>query len=246
MSSRNQPYFPLYIQDFMTDEKLMECSASATGIFVRIMCIMHKSDEYGKILLKQKDKQKSSNELNFAYKLAKFMPYQIDEVENAIKELVENNVLIIEGDYMIQKRMVKDNKISELRSNAGKKGGIKSVKNRIDFAQAKTQANSENENENEDENENLWIKVKAKFENDFRFEEQFCRTKNISLIQFQQMRKEFLDDIELRQEYKPLKELKNHFTNWSNKKITINAKSELSSKSQQEYSNMQKYLDRYR
>ena len=71
MALRDQPYLPLYVQDFLTDEKLIECSASATGVYIRVMCIMHKSDPYGMILLKQKDKQTSSTIQNFALKLIK-------------------------------------------------------------------------------------------------------------------------------------------------------------------------------
>jgi hypothetical protein len=66
MALRDQPYIPLYIQDFLTDEKLIECSAQATGVYVRLMCIMHKSEDYGKILLRQKDKQKPKQIENFA------------------------------------------------------------------------------------------------------------------------------------------------------------------------------------
>ena len=43
MALRDQPYIPLYVQDFMTDEKLSECSAESTGVYIRVMCIMHKS-----------------------------------------------------------------------------------------------------------------------------------------------------------------------------------------------------------
>ena len=77
MALRDQPYIPLYIQDFLTDEKLIECSAESTGVYIRLMCIMHKSDEYGTILLRQKDKQNSNNCLNFANKLAKHCKNQI-------------------------------------------------------------------------------------------------------------------------------------------------------------------------
>ena len=116
MALRNQPYFPLYIQDFLTDEKLIECSASATGVYIRLMCIMHKSDEYGKILLKQKDKQTDNQIINFALKLSKQMPYSEKTVTDALIELVEENVLNIEGDYLIQRRMVRDNDLSNTRS----------------------------------------------------------------------------------------------------------------------------------
>jgi uncharacterized protein YdaU (DUF1376 family) len=150
MALREQPYLPLYIQDFLTDEKLIECSASATGVYIRIMCIMHKSDEYGTILLKQKDKQNSNQIENFALKLAKYLPYKVDVIISGLTELVSEDVLKIDGDKLIQKRMVRDNYISEVRSDAGKEGGKKSSFAKAKAKakhQAKMQANTEYENE---------------------------------------------------------------------------------------------------
>lgn len=123
MALRNQPYIPLYVQDFLTDEKLNQCSPASQGIYIKIMCILHKQEEYGTILLKQKDKQNLSNISNFACKLSKLLPFQIKILEDALAELVEEGCLLIEGDKLIQKRMVKDNATSTSRSNAGKKGG---------------------------------------------------------------------------------------------------------------------------
>lgn len=154
MALRDQPYLPLYVQDFLTDEKLIECSASATGVYIRVMCIMHKSDPYGMILLKQKDKQSENICLNFAYKLARHLPYSIDEISAGIDELVNEGVLIIENNKLIQKRMVRDNEISDKRAMAGKIGGIKTQK----FAKAKVKANSENENENININKECLLK----------------------------------------------------------------------------------------
>ena len=151
MALRNQPYIPLFVQDFLTDEKLMECSAQATGVYIRVMCIMHKSDEYGTILLKQKDKQSDEQIINFALKLAKHMPYINPVIVESLRELVAEGVLIIEGDKLFQKRMVRDGIISDIRAKSGKKGGDKNK-----FAQAnieaKVQANSEIEYEYEIEN----------------------------------------------------------------------------------------------
>lgn len=151
MALRDQPYLPLYIQDFITDEKLMECSAESTGVYIRLLCIMHKSDTYGTILLKQKDKETVNQIENFALKLAKFFPYNIRVIINSLTELLTEEVLVIEGDYLIQKRMVKDNEISEKRSVSGKKGGIKTQSKTQKFAKAKEGANSENEIEYENE-----------------------------------------------------------------------------------------------
>lgn len=147
MSIRNQPYLPLYVQDFLTDEKLAECSAQATGVYIRIMCLMHKSDPYGKILLKEKfkqtDKQDLKQELKFALQIAKHFPYDLLVVENAIIELVAEKVLIIEGGYLVQKRMVKDASTSEKRSVSGSKGGQSTQEKNKKFAKAKPQANAE-------------------------------------------------------------------------------------------------------
>ena len=162
MALRDQPYLPLYVQDFLTDEKLIECSASATGIYIRLMCIMHKSDEYGVILLKQKDKQNGSSIQNFASKLAKHLPYSEIEIRDGIFELIEYEVLKIEGDKLFQKRMIKDNEISIIRSKAGKKGIFAKAKLQANGI-AKAQANTENENENENVIEDI-KKINVPFE----------------------------------------------------------------------------------
>lgn len=155
MALRDQPYLPLYVQDFMTDEKLMECSASTTGVYIRLMCVLHKSEQYGTILLKQKFKQTDKQTNNFALQIAKFLPYDFDCIHIAICELIDEKVLIIEGDNLIQKRMVKDAMISEKRALAGKKGGEETQRDKPKikpkFAKAKNKAKPENEIVIEDE-----------------------------------------------------------------------------------------------
>lgn len=163
MALRDQPYLPLYVQDFLTDEKLAECSAQSTGVYIRLMCLMHKSSQYGCILLKQKDKQNESIILNFACKLARQMPYTVDVIAAALEELLEEEVIQIDGDTLSQKRMVKDANLSDTRAAAGKRGKKAAQKSdpdnfagefASDFAPAKSQANTENEIEIENESEN--------------------------------------------------------------------------------------------
>ena len=168
---RDQPYLPLYVQDFLTDEKLAECSAEATGVYIRLMCLMHKSEEYGVITLREKDfcrdichgktSGKQSGEINFfALKLTKHLPYSYDVILRSLEELSEERVLYIDGNNLCQKRMIHDAKISETRSKCGKKGAEttnnkfkkqtpKKEKETRNFAAAKSPANSENENEYE-------------------------------------------------------------------------------------------------
>ena len=142
MSRKDKPYLPLYVQDFLTDEKLMECSAEATGVYIRIMCVLHKSEPYGKLLLKQKDKQNESKIKNFAIRFAKHFPYSLDIILSSLVELVEEGCLEIEDDCIFQKRMVNDAGLSDLRSKSGSLGGRKAKVD--DFALAKVKANSNN------------------------------------------------------------------------------------------------------
>lgn len=156
MALRDQPYLPLYIQDIMTDEKLNECSAATHGVYIKgIMCLMHKSETYGKILLRQKYKQNESKEKNFALMLANHLPYSVDVIFAALTELIEEGVCYYEDDYLCQKRMIKDGELSVIRSLSGKKGGESNKKKLDDFAYAKYQANTEYENANEYENNTL-------------------------------------------------------------------------------------------
>lgn len=158
MALRDQPYFPLYIQDYMTDEKLNMCSWATQGIYIKILCVLHKQDLYGKILFKQNskqtDKQNESMIDFFASVLVRQIPCQFDEMKLALMELIENDVMSINDEYLYQKRMVRDGEISDTRSKAAKKGGG----NPILFKQNSKQTDKQNpeyeyEYEYEDKNE---------------------------------------------------------------------------------------------
>ena len=55
MSLRDQPYIPLYVDKFVNDENLRECSPGANGVLIRVMCLLHKADSeiYGTLKLKK-------------------------------------------------------------------------------------------------------------------------------------------------------------------------------------------------
>ena len=50
MALRDLPYFPFYTQDFASDEKVRMCSPATIGIYIFLLCILHKAkgSEYGK------------------------------------------------------------------------------------------------------------------------------------------------------------------------------------------------------
>jgi uncharacterized protein YdaU (DUF1376 family) len=149
MALRKLPYMPMYVQDILTDEKLMLCSAETHGVYFRLLLILHKQEQYGKFLLKQNEKQSTKQVENFAYKLAKFLPFPIHIIISSIEELLSEKVLQIEGDFLCQKRMIRDSDISEKRARSGEKGGKTTQK----FAKAKHKANVEANTEYEYEND---------------------------------------------------------------------------------------------
>jgi hypothetical protein len=123
MALRNQPYFPLYVQDYLTDEKLNLCSLSAQGLYIKILCILHKQETYGSILFQQNNKQNLNKKDYFVSYLSKQLPVQKNEIEELLTELLDEGVLIMDDDILYQKRMLKDGKISVVRSNVAKDGG---------------------------------------------------------------------------------------------------------------------------
>lgn len=150
MALTNQPYLPLYVDDWMNNNKLKVCSPASHGIMIAVMCIMHKEPTYGKILLKQKFKQTAEQIHNFALQVARQTAFDLLDVEPAIRELVDEQVLVIEDDFLICQRMVRDAEISAKRASSGGRGGKKTQeKNKefaSNFAQANIGANTVNEN----------------------------------------------------------------------------------------------------
>lgn len=139
MALRDQPYIPLYVKDFTSDEKLRMCSPAAVGVYIFLMCVLHREKDYGKLQLRQgfvytkgdtkaiqtpiqKEQSKENLYFQFAENLAKQMPFKAESIQLALLELDYYGVIRLEGDTLIQPRMVKDGKLSETR--------IKSVRKR--------------------------------------------------------------------------------------------------------------------
>ena len=115
---RELPYFPLYVDAFISDEKLNECSAQANGIYIRLLCLMHKSEDYGKIYVGDK---------SVVGILCKQMPYKRYEIERGLAELLKAGVVYLEDGYLCQKRMIRDARLSEMRSDTASIAYIKYI-----------------------------------------------------------------------------------------------------------------------
>jgi len=141
----------------MNDEKLKPCSAESTGVYIRVMCLLHKCDEYGTLTFNELDARTDDICYDFARVLLPHLPYTLEVIHRGLKELTARKVLTIDGERLSQKRMVKDGNTSEERSKAGKKGGGNPNLHKQNPKQTPKQNNKQNteyENEYEYEDNN--------------------------------------------------------------------------------------------
>lgn len=95
------------------------------------------------------------------------------------------------------------------------KYGLKPLRSPLEGAKDKEQYKDKDK---EMDNVLNWESEKRNFFNDFRWKEKFCLDKKLEMSGLEKMMTEFINDIELKEDYKILKELKSHFTNTFNKK----------------------------
>ena len=164
--------------DFANDEKLRMCSAAATGVYIRLMCILHKSKEYGKLKVCnefvytkhdtnviqtaiQNADEKEILYSKFAENLTKQMPYTNETIKLGLLELDYYGVIRLDGDTLYQPRMVKDAALSEKRS--------KSVNKR--WSGEKEQGESESfVHTKVDTNINTKVDTNTEYENEYEYE----------------------------------------------------------------------------
>ena len=197
----------------MTCEKLNECSAATHGIYIKgIMCLMHKSERYGTLLLKQKYKQTGKPSRDFACQLVKNLPYKEVEIEEAIDELIEEKVCFWEDDYLCQARMIYDNDISVKRSNAGRRGVTKTGEK---FAEATVEAKPDYEND--DVNSIVINKDNiSELTGCYTMKENVCKLTRKSLQEIDSLLSFFIIEQQAKGDLnRPLGDLRRHFTSWA-------------------------------
>ena len=138
MALRDQPYLPLYVKDFISDEKLRLCSPATVGVYIMLMCVLHRSETYGALSLKDVRYNKTDNKnitkkescydfvirtlSQFAIFLERQLPFKSEEIEAALKELYYFGVIKLDGETLYQPRMVRDGEKSDKKGIAGRIG----------------------------------------------------------------------------------------------------------------------------
>jgi hypothetical protein len=118
VTARALPWMKFAPDRWQRDEALRMCGASARGVWMELMCIMHKAEPYGHLLVR--GKQPSDKQLSVITGIP------VLELSAAIDELEENEVFSRTDDGTIFSRgMVRDAQQHERLSAAGAKGAAR-------------------------------------------------------------------------------------------------------------------------
>lgn len=119
MTHRWMKFWP---QDWEGDPALKSCGLAAQGLWMRLVCIMHRAEEYGHLSLNGRPpsvKQIASMAGSSGEK----------EVAKLLKELEYAGVFSLNGDgVIVSRRMIRDKANAEQAREFGKKGGNPSLK----------------------------------------------------------------------------------------------------------------------
>lgn len=110
------PYIPFFTADWLADEKLRLCSLAARGLWMDLLCLMHKCDRRG--FLQQVNGQPYSHE-----QIARIAGCSSDEVAHMLQELISSGVASVSDTGVIfSRRMMREEQLRECRSVAGRRG----------------------------------------------------------------------------------------------------------------------------
>ena len=178
---------------------MSECGEGSYGVFWAVVEVLH--EKKNRVPLKP-----------YIYSgIADQIKTNPEKVEKVIRFCIEHLEIFREKNGVFYSTRVKANilkrlEVSKVRAKAGKRGAI-AKQNLAKYSKVKYSIVNNIE----------WNSIKENFFNDFKWQEKFCRDKKIGPKFLVDKMHEFISDIELKEDYKELKDLKSHFTNLFNK-----------------------------
>jgi hypothetical protein len=133
-----RPSFQFYPGDWLRSADLRACSIGARGLWLDMLCLMHEGSPYGYLRV--------GNLVIHAVNLAPIVGCELTDVERWLSELSTAGVLSMDPTGCIfSRRMVRDERMRELRASGGKLGGNPALVNpkdkQIDNLAANLRAN---------------------------------------------------------------------------------------------------------
>jgi DNA-binding Lrp family transcriptional regulator len=121
MDDQRKPWMKFFPADWIGDERLRLCSLAARGLWVDLMCLMHKGEPYGHLLvngLTPNNKQ-----------LSRMLGASATEIHARLKELRDAGVFsLTDFSVIYSRRMVRDGERQAKLHEQGKLGGNPNLK----------------------------------------------------------------------------------------------------------------------
>jgi hypothetical protein len=111
------PWFKFFPGDWQSDELLTMCSMAARGLLTELVCLMHKANPYGHLIV--------NGQAPTDRELAKLVRAAgVAELRRLRAELLDRGVLsVTPGGVLFSRRMVRKAKQSAIGHETGKRGG---------------------------------------------------------------------------------------------------------------------------
>jgi hypothetical protein len=119
------PYLPLFKDDWMASGNVRKCSETTRGVYVDLLCIMHDEKRRGSYALHDQELRHTNTRSKTQIALSKATGYQRlpyfaeflvkrtgsskTVILKALQELYQREIIVVEGDAIIQPRMYRDN-----------------------------------------------------------------------------------------------------------------------------------------
>lgn len=150
MTSVKLPALNFYIGDWRKDIGVQSLPYHERGIWFEIICLMHESEQRGKLMLNGKPMPQEA--------LARLLGLDNQILTTALRSILDAGVASIESEtgILVCRRMVRDENIRKIRTECGKRGGNPALLNQKSTTPLKLSPNqnTEDEIESEDVHEN--------------------------------------------------------------------------------------------
>ncbi len=116
----NLPAIQFYVGDWRKDPGIQALDYEARGVWLEILCLMHESEDRGKLLLNGNPMADGA--------LARILGIPEAHCKQIVSKIEAYGVASRDGESgaLINRRMVREQKLTDIRSEAGRKGGEKS------------------------------------------------------------------------------------------------------------------------
>jgi hypothetical protein len=201
------PWFKFVIADWMLDRNLAKCSSATRGVWLELIIAMHQDGRSGEL------RESVDHLAQLARTTTAIMTQALTELQTTgTADVTFRNTAVI----VVNRKMKRESntrkstalRVQKHRSNKSVTGDVtgKSKDNRVKSKEGIILPSW------------IWDDEKRKFLDDGPWQIKFTAHKRIAVLALQTMMKDFITDLELKQEYKDYRELQSHFTNWYNKR----------------------------